>query len=150
MKDTELKLLCELMKNSRRSDRQLAKTTGLSQPTVSRAIKKLEEKGFIKEYAMIPDFSKLGFRVMAIIFTKLNKQISPDALEEIRKKNRRRRKEQPFLDPNGNDRDGLRFRQSTYTFERRLLRIFQIHWNDQTASIDGSWSGQKLCNRSVR
>jgi DNA-binding Lrp family transcriptional regulator len=86
MKDTELKLLCELMKNSRRSDRQLAKTTGLSQPTVSRAIKKLEEKGFIKEYAMIPDFSKLDFRVMAIIFTKLNKQISPDALEEIRKK----------------------------------------------------------------
>ena len=45
MKDVELKLISELMKNSRRSDRELAKTIGVSQPTVSRLIRKLEKNG---------------------------------------------------------------------------------------------------------
>jgi DNA-binding Lrp family transcriptional regulator len=41
MKETALKLIAELMKNSRRSDRELAKAVGVSQPTVTRTIKKL-------------------------------------------------------------------------------------------------------------
>ena len=36
LKDVELKLFSELMKNSRRSDRELAKVIGVSQPTVTR------------------------------------------------------------------------------------------------------------------
>jgi hypothetical protein len=44
MKNIELKLISELMKNSRRSDRELAKAIGVSQPTVSRLIKKLENQ----------------------------------------------------------------------------------------------------------
>ena len=60
MKEIELKLISELMKNSRRSDRDLAKAIGTSQPTVSRMIGKLEKEGIIKEYTMIPDFGKLG------------------------------------------------------------------------------------------
>jgi DNA-binding Lrp family transcriptional regulator len=36
MKDIELKLISELMLDSRRSDRELAKVLGVSQPTVSR------------------------------------------------------------------------------------------------------------------
>jgi Lrp/AsnC family transcriptional regulator for asnA, asnC and gidA len=58
MKDIELKLLSELMKNSRRSDRELAKAIGTSQPPVSRMISRLEKEGVIKEYTMTPDFSK--------------------------------------------------------------------------------------------
>jgi DNA-binding Lrp family transcriptional regulator len=34
MKDIELRLISELMKNSRRSDRELAKAIGISQPTI--------------------------------------------------------------------------------------------------------------------
>jgi DNA-binding Lrp family transcriptional regulator len=49
MKDVELKLVSELMKNSRRSDRELAKAVGVSQPTVSRLVKRLEKDGLIKE-----------------------------------------------------------------------------------------------------
>lgn len=85
MKDIELKIICELMKNSRRSDREMAKAVGVSQPTVSRTIKKLQREGYIKEYTIIPNFTKLGFRIMTIIFTKLRKQLSSDALEELRK-----------------------------------------------------------------
>ena len=68
MKDIELRLVSELMKNSRRSDRELAKAIGVSQPTVSRMISKLEKEGTIKEYTMVPDFARLGFNVMAVLF----------------------------------------------------------------------------------
>jgi hypothetical protein len=40
-KDIELRLISELMKNSRRSDRELAKTLNVSQPTVTRIRTKL-------------------------------------------------------------------------------------------------------------
>ena len=42
-------------------NRELARSPGVSQPTVSRIIKKLESKGIIKEYTMLPDFQKLGY-----------------------------------------------------------------------------------------
>ena len=67
MKDVELRLVSELMKNSRRSDRELAKELGISQPTVSRLISRLQKEGVIKEFTMVPDFCKLGFNLMAII-----------------------------------------------------------------------------------
>ncbi len=95
LKDTELKLLIELMKNSRRSDRELAKAIGSSQPTVSRMIRKLEKEGYIKEYTIIPDFSKLGFEVMSIILTKLKQEVPPGSLEELRKKVREDERKNP-------------------------------------------------------
>jgi DNA-binding Lrp family transcriptional regulator len=66
MKDTELKLISELMKNSRRSDRELAKVIDSTQPTVTRMRRKLEKSGIIKEYTMIPDFNKLGYKLCSI------------------------------------------------------------------------------------
>jgi len=53
LKDVELKSISELMKSSRRSDRELAKAIGVSQPTISRTIKRLEKEKLIKEYTMI-------------------------------------------------------------------------------------------------
>jgi DNA-binding Lrp family transcriptional regulator len=44
MKDVQLKLISERMKNCRRSDRELAKVIGVSQPTASRLIEKLERR----------------------------------------------------------------------------------------------------------
>jgi DNA-binding Lrp family transcriptional regulator len=80
LKDTELRLLSELMKNSRRSDRDLAKAIGVSQPTVSRTIRKLEKDGIIKEYTMIPDFAKLGYGLMSFLLVKVNRD-RPEDLE---------------------------------------------------------------------
>jgi Lrp/AsnC family transcriptional regulator for asnA, asnC and gidA len=71
VKEAELKLVSELMKNSRRSDRELAKVIGVSQPTVSRMIKKLEKEGIIKEYTMMPDFTKLEYELMALTFISI-------------------------------------------------------------------------------
>jgi DNA-binding Lrp family transcriptional regulator len=85
LKEAELKLVVELMKNSRRSDRELAKATGLSQPTVSRLRMKLEKGGYIKEYTMIPDFEKLGYEILAITFVKLGKNLEPEQIDEARR-----------------------------------------------------------------
>lgn len=58
--------MSELMKNSRRSDRELSKALGISQPTVTRIRRRLEKTGIIKEYTMIPDFNKLGYHLCSI------------------------------------------------------------------------------------
>ena len=70
VREIELKVLSELMKNSRVSDRELAKRLGVSQPTVSRIRNKFEKEGYIKEYTYIPDFVKLGYNLMALTFIK--------------------------------------------------------------------------------
>lgn len=77
VKEVELRLLSELMKDGRKSDRQLAKAIDSSQPTVTRLRRKLEQEGYIKEYTIIPDFVKLGYHLMAITFATI--KVSPDA-----------------------------------------------------------------------
>jgi len=72
MKEIERKLISELLKNSRRSDRDLAKAIGSSQPTITRVRHKLEKEGYIKEYTIIPDFIKLGYEIMAITCLKVD------------------------------------------------------------------------------
>jgi len=83
MKDIERKLVSELMKNCRRSDRKLAKVLGVSQPTVTRTLHKLEKEGIIKEYTIVPDFRKLGYTLLAVTFVKL-KHLSQDEIEKAR------------------------------------------------------------------
>lgn len=68
MKDFELKLIAELVKDSRRSDRELAKKLGVSQPTVTRTRTKLEKTGFIQEYTAIPDLKKIGYELLVVTF----------------------------------------------------------------------------------
>ena len=70
MKNRMMKLLLELLKDSKRSDREIAKVLGVSQPTVSRMRWRLEEEGVIKEFTVIPDFVKMGYEIMAISFFK--------------------------------------------------------------------------------
>jgi DNA-binding Lrp family transcriptional regulator len=85
MKDIELRLISELMKNSRRSDRELAKLLGISQPTVTRTRTRLEKEGYIKEYTMIPDFSKLGYEIMGITSLEVEEKPPQVGFKEIRK-----------------------------------------------------------------
>jgi DNA-binding Lrp family transcriptional regulator len=85
LKKIELKLLAELMRNCRRSDRQLAKALGISQPTVGRLLSKMRKSGLIREYVALPDFEKLGYRIMALTFMKLQSALKPEDLEKARK-----------------------------------------------------------------
>lgn len=84
MKQRELRILSELMKDSKQSDRELARKVGVSQPTVSRIRSRLEKEGYIKEYTIVPDFSKLGYKIMAITFG-LSQALSEEASERVRK-----------------------------------------------------------------
>jgi DNA-binding Lrp family transcriptional regulator len=69
LKPIDYKLLFELMKDSHRSDRRLAKALGVSQPTVTRRRATLEEN-FIEGYTVIPKFGKIGFEIAAFTFLK--------------------------------------------------------------------------------
>jgi len=84
MKNIEWKVLSELMKNARISDRELAKKIGSSQPTVTRTRRKLEKQGYIKEYAMIPDFAKIGYKILALTFA-LSRALNKEEAERARK-----------------------------------------------------------------
>ncbi|MDH5376148.1 MAG: winged helix-turn-helix transcriptional regulator [Candidatus Bathyarchaeota archaeon] len=96
MREIEWKLLSELMKNSRKSDRELAKVIGSSQPTVTRARTKLEREGYIKEYTMIPDFAKLGYQIMALTFVKTELGFTKEAIEKTRNAIRKRIRDTPM------------------------------------------------------
>lgn len=84
MKDVELRLISELMKNSRRSDRELAKALKISQPTVTRTRSRLEKEGYLNEYTVIPDFQKLGFQLAAFILVRMKKNLSTEETEKAR------------------------------------------------------------------
>jgi len=64
MKKIMMRLLLELMKDSKRSDRELAKVLGVSQPTVSRMRSRLVKEGIIREFTVIPNFVKMGYEIM--------------------------------------------------------------------------------------
>jgi DNA-binding Lrp family transcriptional regulator len=64
-----LRLVSEMLKNSKKSDRELAGILGVSQPTVSRTRARIE-KEYIKTYTIIPDFEKLGYQIMAFTLAK--------------------------------------------------------------------------------
>jgi len=69
LKDIDFKILFELMKNSKISDRKLAKTLGVSQPTVSRRRARLE-KELIAGYTVIPKWNRVGFKIVVFTFIK--------------------------------------------------------------------------------
>jgi len=67
--ERQLNLLKELIRNSRRSDRELAKAAGTSQPTVTRNRKLLAK--YIRSYTIVPEFEKIGYEILAVTFAKV-------------------------------------------------------------------------------
>ncbi|NWF86337.1 winged helix-turn-helix transcriptional regulator [Candidatus Bathyarchaeota archaeon] len=77
MKQEKLvKLLFELIKNSKRSDRDLAKMLDISQPTVTR-LRKVLEKEAIQQYTIIPNLAYLGFDLVALTFSRSKELVQP-------------------------------------------------------------------------
>lgn len=82
MKDLELDLISELIRNSRRSDRELAKALRVSQPTVSRTMEKAQKKGLMREFTVIPDFQELGYKLVALTLVRTKSGLSNEELEK--------------------------------------------------------------------
>ena len=86
LKPEDYKIVFELMKNARISDRQLAKMIGVSQPTVSRKRASLE-KELIEGYTAVPKWEKLGYEIFAITFFKTKSVVATkERYSAVRKK----------------------------------------------------------------
>jgi DNA-binding Lrp family transcriptional regulator len=78
LRDLDRKILSTLLKNSRLSDRQIAKLVGSSQPTVTRR-RAILEKEVIDGYTTIPKWNELGYEIIAITFLKSRVRFSSQA-----------------------------------------------------------------------
>ncbi len=78
LRDADVKVLLSLMANCRKSDREVSKEVGLSQPTITRRRGLLENNGVIQRYIAVPDFAKLGFRIIAVNFGSWDQNVMLD------------------------------------------------------------------------
>lgn len=86
LKPVDYRIVFELMKNARMSDRQLAKMLGISQPTVSRK-RALLEKELIEGYTAVPKWEKLGYEIFAITLFKIKSVVATkERYSAVRKK----------------------------------------------------------------
>jgi len=70
------------MKNAKRSDREIARVLGSSQPTITRSRARLE-KDFIQGYTALPKWRNIGFRIVAFTFVKTKiEYVEPEKREE--------------------------------------------------------------------
>ena len=78
-----IKILQQLLKNSKKSDRELAKVIGVSQATFTRRRKQLERK-VIQEYTITPNLFELGFEILAFTFVRI-REPREDFMEKARR-----------------------------------------------------------------
>lgn len=83
IKENDLKILFELIRGARRSDRDIAKGIGVSQPTVTRGRTNLEKEGLVKEYTTIPDLTKIGYELLVFTFLSFAED-KPDLFAKAR------------------------------------------------------------------
>jgi DNA-binding Lrp family transcriptional regulator len=69
--EQKLQLLLTLIKGARRSDKELSKLTGNTRATVTRRRRQLEAEGYIREYTVLPEFTKIGYNILAFTFLTL-------------------------------------------------------------------------------
>ncbi len=132
MKKRMMNLLLELLKDSKRSDRELAKVLDVPQPTVSRMRSRLVKEGVIKEFTVIPDFVKLGYEIMAITCVKIKEKM----MMEMEKKAEEYMKTQPNIifaggGAQGMGKNGLMISlHESYSDFSNFLTNHMIYWGD--------------------
>jgi DNA-binding Lrp family transcriptional regulator len=73
MDKIDRKILNELSKNARASFVKIGEKVGLSSKEVRERVRKLEERGVIKHYAVLLDEEKVGYDLHAVIGVKIAK-----------------------------------------------------------------------------
>jgi len=136
LKSIDYKILFALMKNSKISDRQLAKEIHVSQPTVTRRRARLEKEA-IDGYTAIPKWKKLGYEILVITLVK-NKPIyhSKENYEAMREKGIGWLMKQPnVIFGGGIEGSGVNsFIMSvhkSYSDYSNFLQKLRIDWGDQ-------------------
>jgi len=77
LKPIDRRILSELMKNARISDRKMARILGVSQATISRRRAALERE-LVDGYTAIPNWDKLGYEILAITLVKTPHRFASD------------------------------------------------------------------------
>jgi len=136
LKQTDRKLLAELLKNAKRSDRELAKRLGVSQPTISRRRGKLEEE-FSDGYTIVPKWDKLGYEIMAITLVKSKAELATrEKYEAVRRRGLEWLMKQSNIIMAGGCRGLLGFNSFSISLHRNypefdeFLRSFRLEWGD--------------------
>jgi DNA-binding Lrp family transcriptional regulator len=79
--EIDRKLLGELLRNSKRSYRELARAIGVSAATVINRVQRLESGGVIKDYSIRLDHERLGYELTVVteIIVSKGKLLETDA-----------------------------------------------------------------------
>ena len=83
------KILELLSGNSRLSVREISKKLNSSPPTVSRRIRRLEDRGIIKGYVSIIEDEELGYDCRALLLIKISGNSDPESIIEEMRENER-------------------------------------------------------------
>lgn len=137
LRPVDYRIICELIRNSRLSDRQLAKVSGVSQPTVTRRRRVLEKERLL-EYTAVPNMRKLGFEILALTFGRWKDSVHSDKkAAEVR----------AFLSKHGNivffssgrssnaDRLCVSFHK-TYSDYAEFMRELREEWVESVTPLD--------------
>jgi len=142
LKPIEYKIVAELIKNSKISDRKLAKKLGVSQPTITRRRASLEQQGLIS-YTIVPNFIKLGLEVMCFMFVAWR----PGIRAQERESEEFAKKALAFVKENSNvvfvstgqglNKDGvaISFHESFAAYVK-FRRDFEIEWGRYMSSME--------------
>ena len=97
LKPLDYRIMLELMRGAKRSDKEIAKVLGVSQPTVTRR-RALLEKELIDGYTAIPKWRKLGYEILALTFIKTKPILGlEDQYEDVRNQGRKWLMERPNI-----------------------------------------------------
>ena len=83
--DIDKKILAELLKDSKRSYRDIARSVGVSASTVINHVNRLESAGVIKDYTVRLDFERLGYELTVITEMTVSRGKLLETQEEIAK-----------------------------------------------------------------
>jgi DNA-binding Lrp family transcriptional regulator len=152
LKGLDYKILHELMKNAKISDREIAKALGVSQPTVSRRRAFLERE-VIEGYTVIPKWEKLGYRIFAMTFVKINPVVgTKEEYADSRKRGTEWLMSQPFIVMSGGcrgmgvDAFNLSFHKSYSDYDNfmRNLRLEMGDLIEDVKSVLVNLTGKEL------
>lgn len=142
MKPMALKLVSELLRNSRKSDREIAKKMRISQPTVSRMRRTLEKEGVIQEYTIVPDLVKLGYEIVAI--SSVRAKVKTDYMERARKWVEKHPNIVLMAKAEGAGKNGVVVSlHKNYTEFSRFVTETQADWQDDIETYDTMLIGLK-------